>query len=54
MVSTNWLLTLIVIGFVLLCVGYSHRERQWGIAMLGFGVLSMLGTLAYKMYITLN
>tara|TARA_Y100001951_G_scaffold101058_1_gene105367 strand:- start:431 stop:628 length:198 start_codon:yes stop_codon:yes gene_type:complete len=50
--SMHWLLSLIVIGFILLCVGFNYRDRNWGVGLLGLGVLTMFSTLAFKMYIT--
>lgn len=50
--SIHWLLTLIVIGFILLCVGFAYRDEQWGVGLLALGVLAMFSTLAFKMYIT--
>ena len=50
----DWLILLITTGFVLLCVGYSFRERQWGVAVLAIGVLTMFSTLAFKMYISFH
>ena len=32
--SMHWLLTLIVVGFVLLCVGFNYRDKQWGVGLL--------------------
>ena len=28
------------------------RDRDWGVGLLGLGVLTMFSTLAFKMYIT--
>ena len=50
--SMHWLLSLIVIGFILLCVGFNYRDRDLGVGLLGLGVLTMFSTLAFKMYIT--
>ena len=50
--SMRWLLSLIVTGFILLCVGFNYRDRDWGVGLLGLGVLTMFSTLAFKMYIT--
>jgi hypothetical protein len=50
--SMHWLLSLIVIGFVLLCVGFNYRDSNWGVGLLAVGILTMFSTLAFKMYIT--
>lgn len=50
--SLNWMLTLIFSGFVLMGVGFSFRENNWGIALLTLGSAVMLSAIAYKMHIT--
>lgn len=45
---------IIVLAFVLLIVGYSQRDKEWGVALIGFGVLGAFCTLLYKIYFTLN
>lgn len=50
--SMHWLLSLIVAGFVLLCVGFNYRDNDWGVGLLSLGILTMFSTLAFKMYIT--
>lgn len=46
------MLLVIALGFVLLCVGFANRAKNWGVALLAIGWLCMLSTIAYKMYIT--
>lgn len=48
------MLVILVVSFVLMCVGFSFRDRQWGVTALSIGILSALSTLFYKLYITLN
>lgn len=50
--SLNWMLSLILTGFVLMGVGFSFRERNWGIALLALGSATMLSSIAYKLYLT--
>lgn len=50
--SLNWMLSLILTGFVLMGVGFSFRERSWGIALLALGSATMLSSIAYKLYLT--
>lgn len=50
----DWLITLIGTGFALLGIGYTYRDKNWGIALLALGVLMMFSTISFKLYITLN
>lgn len=50
--SLNWMLLLIGCGFTFMTLGFSARESPWGIAILALGSITMLSTIAYKMYIT--
>lgn len=43
----NFVLLLIVIGMVLLCLGYQRRASAWGIAVLWIGAMTMLGMMVY-------
>jgi hypothetical protein len=38
----------ITIGMLLLCVGYSYRERGSGVFMIWVGMLLILGTIGFK------
>ncbi len=50
----NNMLVLIIVGFVLMGIGFSARSREWGIWLLGLGILCLLGTIAYKSYVTFH
>ncbi|EPL59977.1 hypothetical protein [Stutzerimonas stutzeri] len=52
MLHIDWLIILIGTGFVLLGLGYSFRDRGWGVGMIAAGVLTMFSTVAFKVYIT--
>lgn len=38
----------IVTGMLLLCVGYSYRERGFGVLMIWVGMIVIIGTTCYK------
>lgn len=42
------LLIPVVLGMLLLCVGYSYRDYSSGVASITLGMLLMLGTAAIK------
>ncbi|WP_019342181.1 hypothetical protein [Stutzerimonas stutzeri] len=48
----DFMLLLVITSFVLMGVGFNFRERGWGIALLGLGIVSVLSTLLYKLQIT--
>ncbi|WP_437884150.1 hypothetical protein [Pseudomonas sp. LRF_L74] len=48
------MLLLLCIGFLLLGIGFSYREREWGVSLIGFGALVMLAPIALKMYLVLH
>lgn len=54
MYNIDSMLIILLISFALLCVGFSFRDRQWGICTLAIGIVSVLSTLFYKLYITFN
>ncbi|MFV0454642.1 MAG: hypothetical protein ACK5NQ_06535 [Pseudomonas sp.] len=54
MYDIDLMLIILLISFALMCVGFSFRDRQWGIGALAIGILSVLSTLFYKLYITFN
>ncbi|MCP9338351.1 hypothetical protein [Stutzerimonas xanthomarina] len=47
----DFMLLLIITSFVLMGVGFNFRERGWGIALLGLGIVCVMSTLFYKMQI---
>ncbi|MCU1719172.1 hypothetical protein [Pseudomonas sp. 5P_3.1_Bac2] len=50
----NTMLAVLVVGFIFLMVGFSRREHEWGIAVLGIGGVIMLGTIGYRIYLGLQ
>lgn len=49
----NLMLALLIGGFLLLGVGFNFREHEWGIRMLGLGVLLMLIPIALRVHLAL-
>lgn len=47
----NVMTALIAIGMLLLGVGYSRRDSEAGVVVLAIGVLVMLSSLAYRLYL---
>ena len=47
------MIALLLVGFLLLGVGFSNREREWGIWLTGLGVLVMFAPLLFKLFVTL-
>jgi len=47
--ENNVILALCVIGFCLLGFGFSNRDRNWGVAMMWVGVITMMGPIAYRL-----
>ena len=45
---------LIGLGFLLLMVGYSRRERDSGVLVMATGIVVMLAIIGYKIYIELR
>ena len=43
-------LLLIVIGMVLLCLGYQRRATAWGIGVMWVGAMTMLGMMFYTIF----
>lgn len=50
----DWLIILIGTGFALLGIGFNYRDKNWGVALIALGVLTMFSTITFKLYITLN
>ncbi|MGP0174364.1 hypothetical protein ACSVIJ_21125 [Pseudomonas sp. NCHU5208] len=47
------MLALLLGGFLLLGVGFNFREHEWGVRLLGFGVLIMLVPIALRVHLAL-
>jgi len=48
------MLVILLVSFALMGVGFSFRDKQWGICTLAIGIALVLSTLFYKLYITFN
>lgn len=47
------MLALLVCGFVLLGIGFNFREHEWGVRVLGVGVLLVLMPIALRIHLAL-
>ncbi|MNW10698.1 hypothetical protein D3C71_2079660 [compost metagenome] len=47
----NVMTALISVGMLMLAGGYSQRESDAGVAVLGLGMLVMLSSLFYRLYL---
>ena len=54
MYDIDSMLAILLVSFALMCLGFSFRDRQWGIGTLAIGILLVLSTLFYKLYITFD
>ena len=52
--DTNTMLIIIVAGVALMLLGFGLRDRNIGMGLMGIGLVTALGTIIYKAYITLN
>lgn len=52
--SFNIMLALLVSGFLLLGFGFNYREHEWGVRLIGVGVLVTLMPIAFRMYLALQ
>jgi hypothetical protein len=48
------MITLLVAGFLLLAIGFTNRAREWGVWLIGIGVVSMFTPLVYKVFLELS
>lgn len=46
------MLSVVVLALLLMSVGYAQRDTRWGVPVLVLGIICVLSTLAYKLYIT--
>ena len=53
MTPLHIMIALLVAGFLLLGIGFSNREHEWGIWLTGLGVLAMFAPLAFKLFVEL-
>lgn len=49
----NVMTALIILGMVLLTVGYSWREKGIGIFLMMVGMVNMFGAIVYRIYLAL-
>jgi hypothetical protein len=54
MESMYWMLLLLSVGFLLLGFGFNYRHHNGGLGLMGLGIVSVLSTVLYKLYIVLN
>lgn len=47
------MIVLLISGFLLLGIGFSNREKEWGIWLTGLGTVSMFAPIVLKMMIGL-
>lgn len=47
------MLVLLVSGFLLLGIGFNFRESEWGVRLLGVGVLLMLVPIVLRVHLAL-
>lgn len=52
--DTNTMLIIIVAGVALMLLGFGLRDRNIGMGLMGIGIVTALGTIIYKAYITFN
>ncbi|MDX2353621.1 hypothetical protein ACQKEM_14330 [Pseudomonas sp. NPDC077382] len=48
----NVMLFIVLVALLTMTVGFAARERDWGIALIGLGIVGVMSILGYKMYIT--
>ena len=49
----NVMTVLIAVGMLLLGVGYTQRQSSAGVGLLGAGIVVMLSSLLYRLYLAL-
>ncbi|BBP85279.1 hypothetical protein TUM18999_50010 [Pseudomonas tohonis] len=52
--NVHIMIGLLVAGFLMLGIGFSNREREWGVWLTGLGTASMFAPILLKMYIELG
>ena len=50
--STSTMLIIIVTGVALMLVGFGLRDRNIGMGLMGIGLITAIGTIIYKAYLT--
>ena len=54
MESYHFMLALLIVGFLLLGFGFNYREHEWGVRLIGVGVLVTLTPIAFRLYLALQ
>ncbi|WP_139208525.1 hypothetical protein [Achromobacter sp. NFACC18-2] len=49
---TNTMLIIIVTGVALMLIGFGFRDRNLGMTLMGLGLVTAIGAIIYKAYIT--
>jgi len=52
MYELNVMLLILGAAFVTMTVGFAAREKSWGVALIGVGIVGAMSVLGYKLYIT--
>lgn len=52
MPELNVMIFILVAAFVTMTVGFASREKGWGAALIGVGIVGVMAVVGYKMYIT--
>ena len=47
----NVMLFILIAAFVTMTVGFAAREKGWGVALIGVGIVGVMSVVGYKMYI---
>ena len=50
--DTNTMLIIICTGVALMLLGFGLRDRNIGMGLMGIGLITAIGTIIYKAYIT--
>ena len=51
--SFHIMIVLLVVGFLLLGIGFNNRDHEWGVWLTGLVVLSMFAPLFFKIFVEL-
>ncbi|CAB3651006.1 hypothetical protein [Achromobacter piechaudii] len=50
--NTNTMLIIIVTGVAMMLIGFGLRDRNIGMGLMGLGLITAIGSIIYKAYIT--
>ncbi|HBO4965601.1 MULTISPECIES: hypothetical protein [Pseudomonadaceae] len=54
MKELNIMLLVLVTAFLLLGIGFSRRDKEWGVVLIAMGVICVLATIGYRIRIALG